>query len=156
VFNKTVSVIVFLLFVACSSKAEFLPGRILEYSLNEKLSGEKAKSFVNKLHYQEVASLKNEIGFYSKGNQKAIIYVTYYNDAQTAVSEENKMTQKISPQNSVFMGGEYLNIHDFEVYRCFGLGQTHFVFSHDSELFWISVDTMDANDFLKQYFSLLQ
>jgi hypothetical protein len=146
----------FFILTSCLSKKDILPNSILGYKITKKLTGDEAKSFVNKLHNQEVASIKNEIAFYENGSQKAVIYITHYNNEHTAASEENKMTQKISPQNSVFVGGEYLKINKFEVYRCFGMGQTHFVFSLDTKLFWISVDTMDANDFLKLYLSNIQ
>jgi hypothetical protein len=66
------------------------------------------------------------------------------------------MTEKISPENSVFIGGEYLDIEGKQVYRCFGMGQTHFVFAHQKELFWISVNTVIGKDVLTAYLDYIK
>lgn len=65
------------------------------------------------------------------------------------------MTEKISPENSVFVGGQTIDIDGKQVYRCFGMGQTHFVFAHKKQLIWISVNTVVANEFLSEYLNYL-
>ncbi|NIR49502.1 hypothetical protein GWO43_13465 [candidate division KSB1 bacterium] len=146
----------FLLILYCSSeKTELLPQELSGLKLSRTMNGQEAKNFVNRLHFQEVAASKNEIGFYEEDKKSAIIYISHYETAEQAETEERKMTDKISPQNSVFVGGKYLDVNGKQVYRCFGMGQIHFVFSHKRQLFWISVDTLMGKEFLSAYLGYL-
>jgi hypothetical protein len=139
----------------CTSQKDFLPDEFLGLSLHKKLEGAKAVEFVDRMHLQRVASVKNEIGFYVGEKGKATIYVTHYGDPEAAATEEKKMTDKISPENSVFIMGEHKEVDGKPVYRCFGMGQTHYVFSDREQLFWISVETLMADSFLRAYLDYL-
>lgn len=146
-----------LLFIisACGSGTNYFPDKFFGLELTKRLSGKEAEKVVNKLHIDKVAGERNEIGFYKSDKGKATIYVTYYDDVVKPKKEELKMTKKISPENSVFIGGEYIEIKNEEVYRCFGMGQTHYVFTHQNVLLWISVDTHWAQDFLVEYINFI-
>jgi len=140
----------------CSPPKDFLPEELHGLSLRKRLDGAEAEEFVNRLHFQKVASSRNEIGFYEGEKGRAILYVTHYTDPGQASAEELRMTGKISPGNSVFIEGQYLDIDGKRIYRCFGMGQTHFVLSDRKRLFWISVDTMFAPSFLRTYLTYLE
>lgn len=148
---------VFLILIAagCSSRESFLPQEFYGLALQKKLAGREATEFINNLHFQAVAAEKNEIGFYEGESGPAIIYVSYYTSNETAAAEGKRMSEKISPENSVFIGGEYLEVSGKAVYRCFGMGQTHFVFTHQKALFWMSVNTMKAKAILAAYLEYL-
>lgn len=124
--------------------------------LTRKLSGDDAKSFVDKLHFQNVATTSNEIGFYEGRKGEAIIYISYYENEEAATKDEIRMTKKISPENSVFIMGRYIEINERKIYRTFGMGQTHFVFSQGNALFWISVETNWGKRFIKEYLSCIE
>jgi hypothetical protein len=119
------------------------------------LSGKEAKEFVNNLHFKSVTDLENEIGFYDEKAGSAIIYITHYNTREAANSDYKKMVKKISPENSVFIKPEYLKLGGMEIYRCFGMGQSHYVFPYNKILFWISVDTHFGKKFVGEYLSYL-
>lgn len=140
-----------LAFFSCSTEKDLLPEVFFGLKLQKKLTGIEAKRFVDELHFQEVAPDKNEIGFYDSQAGMVIIYITYYNDELTSHSEYRKMITKISPQNSVFINPEFIDIGGKDVYRCFGLGQSHYVFANGKELYWISVDTHQGNKFIEEY-----
>ncbi len=146
----------FLLVYSCSNKEEYLPPDFFELQLKNKLSGDDAIEYVNKLHLQNVAADSNEIGFYNGFKGDAIIYISYYENEESALIEEKRMTEKISPENSVFFMGEYIDIEGKKIYRTYGMGQTHYVFSHGKELIWISLGTLWAEDFLKEYLKYLK
>jgi hypothetical protein len=139
--------------LSCSSNIDYTPQTFLDYKQTNILNGDAAKTFVDRLHFQVVAKDSNVVAFYegTKENSDAIIYLTYYSDLQNARDDYAKMTQKISPENSVFVEGKYIKINDKEVYRCFGMGQTHYVFYDQSVLFWLSLPTLDANRFMHAY-----
>lgn len=150
--KKTIhTILIIFVLLGCNDRKDFLPTNLFEYRLTNRLSGEAAKDFVNQIHFGEVTSTNSEVGFYEDKNIPAIIYVTEYESLSLAKKDFDKMTRKISPENSVFINGEYLNIKDKRIYRCFGMGQTHFVFYHKNYLFWLSVNTIGATYFLKSY-----
>ncbi len=147
---------IILLFLAgCSSKKEYIPEEFFGLKRIQFMTGDEAKKFIDRLHLQEVAPLNNEIGFYEGEDGSAIIYVTYYANNDIALEEEIKMTDKISPENSVFIEGSYFTEMNKNIYRCFGMGQTHFVFSQQNMLFWLSVETHWGQDFLKEYLTYI-
>lgn len=143
------------LLLSCASERDLLPGEILGHTLQRQLSGEEARQHVNQLHLQAVTDTENRIGFYQGEKEPATIYITQYADPPAAEADFVKMTEKISPQNSVFISGEYLEMNGRQVYRCFGMGQTHFVFTHREHLFWVSVSTVVGKQFVTAYLDYL-
>ena len=147
--TKRLSILLLIIFLNCASSTKNpIPHKIYNLTLKQKIEEAEATQQINKLHFQNVAAEKNEIAFYEGPNSAATIYVSYYRDNKTCQSEYEKMTQKISPENSVFIGGTYLKMNKLEIYKCFGMGQTHFVFAKDQILFWVSITTIIADDFI--------
>ncbi len=141
---------------SCSVNKNYLPEKFDNLKLIKKLSGDNAKDFVNRLHFGKVASSKNEIGFYEGDNKNAVIYITFYNSDQTAQIEWKKMTDKISPHNSVFYGFNNIEINGLDIFSCFGMGQRHFVFYKDKVLFWISTGTVWGEKFVGKYIDYIK
>ncbi|KAA3617691.1 MAG: hypothetical protein D8M58_00955 [Calditrichaeota bacterium] len=154
--TKTLPILLLIIFLNCESSTKNpIPPKIFNLTLKEQIEDPDATQQINKLHFQNVAAEKNEIAVYEGPNSVATIYVSYYRDNKTSQSEYEKMTQKISPENSVFIGGTYLEMNKVEIYKCFGMGQTHFVFAKDQLLFWVSVTTVISNDFIAAYLDIL-
>lgn len=147
--------IIIILFLSCSSNREPLPEEFFGMKLQRKLTGNEAKDFVDRLHFQNVATEKNEIGFYTAPIGNAIIYLTYYANDKIAEEDFQKMTQKISPENSVFVQGKFENINNKQVYSCLGLGQVHYVFAHKNVLFWISANPNFSRNFCVEYLNFV-
>ena len=151
--NRFLLVVIFL--ISCSLNSNYLPEEFFGLRLTKRITGKNAKEFINNLHFQGVTDLENEIGFYDEKTGSAIIYTTHYNTKEAAKSDYKKMVKKISPENSVFIKPEYLKINGIEVYRCFGMGQSHYVFPYNKVLFWILVDTHFGKKFVEEYLSYL-
>lgn len=150
-----ISALILLTLSFCAEEPETIPQEFSGLKLTKHLTGAEAINFVNRLHFNSVTSEKNEIGFYSGEKGNAIIYVTYYNDENTASDNYEKMTVKISPENSVFEKGSFMTVSGRRVYRTFGMGQTHYVFTISNKLFWISAETVWARKFLDEYIDLI-
>jgi len=145
-------IIIPLLLISCSGGKNYLPESINGQVLEQRITGKEATEKVNKIHFNPVAGDKeNEIGNYRKGDDTSIIYLTYYSGEEAAKADFEKMTNKISPANSVFISPGTFEFEGYHVYRCFGMGQTHLVFVHKSALIWISTGTISSKDFLKEY-----
>lgn len=140
---------------SCSQTKDPLPKELYTLVLIQRLSGSEAKEYINKLHFQPVTETENEIGFYKGEKGEAIIYVTHYKNSTNPKVDYEKMTKKISPENSVFIYPSFFELNSKKIYKCFGMGMTHYVFYHDYELFWISVDTHISELFLSEYLNIL-
>ncbi len=149
------SVILLFLVFSCQNEKDYLPQEFMGLRLQKKLTGIEAKKFVDELHFNEVAPDKNEIGFYKSAQESATIYITYYSDESTSQAEYERMINKISPENSVFVNPEFVEINGREIYRCFGMGQSHYVFVNKGELYWVSIDTHIARKFIEQYLAYI-
>lgn len=145
----------FVLLTFCTKDPELFPEYFFELNLTRKLTGAEAKNFVNRLHFNSVTNEKNEIGFYGGVKGNAIIYVTFYENESVSIKNYKKMTEKISPENSVFTNGSYISVSGRNIYRTYGIGQTHYVFTSSNKLFWISAETNWAQDFLTEYLKIL-
>ncbi len=147
--------LIFILLTFCSKDQEIFPEYFFELNLTRKLTGSEAKNFVNRLHFNPVTIERNEIGFYGGVKGNAIIYVTFYDNESASNNNYKKMTEKISPENSVFTNGTYISVSGRNIYRTYGMGQTHYVFTSSNMLFWVSVETNWAQDFLTEYLKIL-
>ncbi|KAF0148399.1 MAG: hypothetical protein FD143_2884 [Ignavibacteria bacterium] len=143
-------------FSSCSEQVSPTPDKIAEFQLSRVITGKEAKDFVNRLHFNSVTTERNEIAFYRLNNSEAVIYVTFYNNELDSYQNFDKMTKKISPDNSVFEKGAFLNVKGKRVYQTFGLGQSHFVFTHKKLLFWISAENVSAKEFLISYLEYIE
>ncbi len=141
--------------INCSTKREPLPEKISGLELSRKMTGDTAKESINKLHFQPVTETENQIGFYKGNIGEAVIYATRYHNSEEPKVEFEKMTRKISPENSVFFNPSFFEQNGKNIYQCFGMGMTHFVFYDKHDLFWVSVDTHIAIEFLKNYLKYL-
>jgi len=139
----------------CSTKQNPIPQSINSFQLSRVIRGEEAKDFVNRLHFNSVTNEKNEIAFYRFKEFESIIYITHYTNELDAYNNLSKMARKISPQNSVFEKGKFLNLKGKNVYKTFGLGQAHFVFTHKKMLFWVSTEKDSSMKFLQSYLDYL-
>lgn len=149
--SSALGILFSILFVACSVNKNPLPEEFFGLTLRSKLTGEDAKEFIDRLHLREVTPEKNEIGFYSTEAANAIIYITYYNNPEIAQEQEKKMIEAIKPDNPVFFGAGFISVNGRDLYRCFGMGQTHFIFSKNNLLFWVSVDSHISTMFIEEY-----
>ncbi|MCB9057412.1 MAG: hypothetical protein H6627_02535 [Calditrichae bacterium] len=115
------------------------------------LQGKEAEEFVNKLHLKTVVSEKSDIAFYEGSGGTLTVYITYYQDNKIARQEMNRMINKMQTTETIFIKGRRMEIADQDVFRCFGMGQTHYIFALDEKLFWVSANTMIAADFIEYY-----
>ena len=151
------SVFVFSLsLLSCTGDKDLTPEQFSGMTLKQKLTGDEAKEFVNTLHFNPVTDANNEVGFYESPVGKAIIYFTYYQSNTEAENNFLKMTNKISPENSVFFNSSFIAHNEVNIYRTYGLGQVHYVFTKRNILFWLSADLNLGERILKNYIDYIQ
>ena len=139
----------------CSREVIYIPSHLMSCHLEKKLTGAEAQEQVDKIHGKEVTPPESEIGFYQGEKGPITLYVSGYPTAELAGKEFLRMLEKISPQNSIFIGGSQFELAGTKIYRCFGMGQTHFVFTHQKKLIWLSVNTIQGKEILLSYLEML-
>lgn len=140
-------------FSSCSQSKEPLPEEVSQLSLVKTITGEVAKEYINKLHFQPVTENENLIGYYENASGSAVVYVTLYKNNSEAEIDFVKMTKKISPENSVFIYPQFFEHKGTKIYKCFGMGMTHYVFVANNKLYWISVDTHLSKNFFNEFYN---
>lgn len=154
-FSSLFLFLVILIFSSCSRSKEPLPEEVYQLSLVKTISGQEAKDYINKLHFQPVTENENLIGHYENVSGSAVVYVTLYKTNSEAENDFVNMTKKISPENSVFIYPQFFDYKGNKIYKCFGMGMTHYVFVADKKLYWISVDTHLAKNFFNEFYKLV-
>ncbi len=154
-FNLSLLLILTVLFfIQCSQSKNPLPDKVNNLRLVKLVEGEEAKKYINKLHFQPVTEHENYIGFYEDLSGSAIVYLTLYPDKEKALNDFQKMTKKISPENSIFTSPEFFTYRSEVIYKCTGMGMLHYVFVKNKGLYWISVDFYLADSFFKNFYQL--
>jgi len=156
IFTYTAYLIIAIILFACSTQTDPLPQEFYGLKIAKKLIGKDTKDYVDRLHFNEVAPDENEIGFYSGDLGTAVIYITYYNNSESALREYLKMTKNISPNNSPFVRSEFIILNNNRVYRTYGMGQVHFVFVKADMLIWLSEDPAIGSKFVEEYLKYLK
>ncbi|QQS36360.1 MAG: hypothetical protein IPM56_19325 [Ignavibacteriales bacterium] len=123
--------------------------------MDKKLSGKEAKDFLNRMHAGDVTSAKNEIGFYSGSEGGATIYVSYFDDKYQAQAEEKRMTDKIAKGQTEFTNSGVFYYDGLKIFKCLGYSQSHFVFSKEEKLIWLTADTAIIRKLLAAYLEYL-
>ena len=144
-----------LLHFCCSREVIYFPSQLMSCHLEKKLTGNEAREWVDKIHGKEVTPPESEIGFYQGEKGPIILYVSGYQTVELAGKEFLRMIEKISPQNSIFTRGSLIELAGTKIYRCFGMGQTHFVFTHQKKLIWLSMNTIQGKEILQSYLDLI-
>jgi hypothetical protein len=155
IIKQSLFLLIVTFLISCSLNSEYLPEEFFGLQLTKKITGEEATKMVNKLHHEPVTEVENEIGHYSGDNKRALIYISHYQKPEDAKKYYDKMTKKISLGESPFTGSENIDISGKNIYRTFGMGQSHYIFTYNKELFWISVGTLYGKNFIEEYLSYL-
>ena len=145
------SFIVFLLLSGCSTKQDFLPESNAGLELYKSYTGKEAKNMLDKLHFLDVADGDSKIGFYRSSRGSASVYATIFADGKKAESKFEDMKNKISGGNSIYNSGKMIELNSINIFRCKGLGQTHYTFAVGNTMVWISCDDDPAPEFLQDY-----
>ncbi len=141
---------------SCSISNEYLPEEFIGLRLTKKVTGKEARNFVNKLHGKTVTETENEIGYYSGNAGRALIYTSHYQKPESAEKYFGKMTKKISLGKSAFVSSEFIDVNGKKIFRTFGMGRSHYIFTYNKGLFWITVDTNLGIKFVREYLSYLK
>ncbi|CUS93535.1 hypothetical protein [Candidatus Kryptonium thompsonii] len=130
-----------LILLGCSDKPTMIPNSLGKLNLDKYYVGAKAKEMINQLHMSGmVAGDKNEIGFYSHDTLKEVLYISKFKDSKIAEQKLEQMLIKIAHGSTPFFLHNQVNVQNTNIFLLFGMGQSHYVYTKNDKLIWLSVD----------------
>lgn len=146
------SLLMLLIMAGCSNENQhdIMPASLAGKELHEKISGEKAATMIARLHQKPVAPAESAIGYYGKGENPTVLYVSRYDSEQRAQEVLTDMSNGIGKGSSGFWHHQTFDINDRKVHMVLGQGQVHYFFVKDHLLYWLAVQPEKAQPALSQ------
>lgn len=137
-----VFVIVFLLMP--HHRSLVLPQSILQLRRIEEIRGKQAQEIVDRMYNKSVTPDENVIGTYFSTDGIAKLYISLYDSRTIAEGQFEKLTNLFHQEGSAFSHFRELQVQNEKVYFCLGLGQAHYFFVHEKDIYWWAVDLQIA------------
>ena len=155
--RRAVAILIVVLLIGCGGGVENntpLPNSIQEMQLQKVIQGEEADQVITNLHQKKVTDQQNYIGEYAGGDYDAKLYLTVYQHADSALSDLNKMNQRIQdPHVGGQMGFQHtrkLTSMGEHVYMALQNQRAHYFYVDGKHLYWLDVDPHVAMNAIKQ------
>jgi hypothetical protein len=150
--NVTLKTLLFFLIcpalLLAQNRPNSLPAGLGALKLVRSMTGEEARSFLNRLHAKADAPKSSLAGEYSAMDNQATLYISVYKIPSDASAASRQMAARIKAGNPVFGHYEETNNRGLKISRCLGLGQVHFFFRYRERLLWLAVDPPAASQAL--------
>lgn len=128
------------------------PPKIGDYHLARLISGKEAIEEINRLHGRVINAIAGAIAIYNGEEGSATIWVSLAPSSEKAECQVQEMMREIQGRPGGPFFGVQKEVHrEIPVYRFQGLGQMHFVFRRDKQVYWVSTPPEAAKDFLSVF-----
>lgn len=152
-----VALFTIVLLIGCGEGVENntpLPNSIQEMQLQKVIQGEEADQVITELHKKKVTDQQNFIGEYAGKDYNAKLYLTVYQNADSALSDLNKMNARIqNPHVGGQMGFQHtrqLSGIGENLYMALQNNRAHYFYVDGANLYWLDVDPHVAMPAIKQ------
>jgi hypothetical protein len=137
-----------------SEAADMLPAEIHGLALTQSESGETATSMIAQLHASSVAPEQSQIGIYTAGTLRAILYVSRFATSAEADSQLVLMATRIGEGSPGYGHFRSFELPPGTVYQAFGNGQIHYFYAQDSDVTWLAAPPDMARPILAELLNL--
>lgn len=156
VLGLTVILSVFVLNLSRSAQSDSgsglirqLPVRLGSLLRVQVMEGEEALSALGELHRGTVGVTWAAMAHYEKGRAQAMVWVGGVETAQFAQELVARMTSGLQRGGTPFVGLRTLVLGGRTVFSVSGLGQTHYYFTSDRTVIWVSADPEAEEEILE-------
>lgn len=133
-----------------AGRGPILPETLGGLALVERATGDQARDLITQLHPGPLAPAESEVGFYASGDDRAILYVSRFARADTAMAQLETMSAMIGRGRGGFGHHAEAEIAGTVVHMVMGQGRAHFFFRQDREVVWVSADPETGRGALSQ------
>jgi len=151
------SLLLFLLFLACTPQSEkqpdlalLLPENIGEWQQTKLVTGIEALKKIDRLHGKSITVEEGVIGSYQAAKKgPAMVWVSRSKTPALTLEQAQVMADKmVSNPRSPFHDPETLKIKKTKIYKFLGMGQVHYIFCRERLAYWISGPPADGEKLL--------
>jgi hypothetical protein len=117
-----------------------LPKTLGDLSLFNVIQHQEATRIINKMHGKTLDDCKNYIAHYGSDPSKNILYVSVYENSETAKTNLKHMAMKMANGSSVFSPVTHTKTGDTVCFETEGMGLKHYFYRTDNILIWWQVE----------------
>jgi len=136
-----------------SAHTNYLPKKLGDLSLFNVIQNQEATRVIDKMHGKKLDDCENYIAHYGSMPSKNILYVSVYENSETAKTNLKIMAMKMANGSSVFSPLTYTQMGDTVYFETEGMGLKHYFYRMDKILIWWQVEPDNAettsNDLLE-------
>ena len=126
--------------VRTPAHTNYLPKTLGDLSFFNVIQNQEATRIIDKMHGKTLDDCKNYIAHYGNDPSKNILYVSVYENAETAKTNLKRMAMKIANGSSVFSPLTHTKMGDTVYFETEGMGLKHYFYRTDNILIWWQVE----------------
>jgi hypothetical protein len=130
-----------------------LPQKLGDLTLSKVIQGSQADGVIHKMHGKKLGASWNFIGYYGNEDAGNILYLSIYEDIESAKADLMKMAMKMAGGTRVFAPLTFGEMGDNVRFRTEGMGFAHNFYRIDNMLIWWQVDPQKVESTLKTLLS---
>ncbi len=133
-----------------------VPATLGSLRWTQSIRGAKAIAEIEQLHQTSIEITDGIISQYQANGAKATLWVATAITADKAVELVDLMNDLIRDGHPVFQQWVSREMQGIRVYEVFGMGQKHYYFVHNRQMYWLAVDASVAENALRELLELLK
>jgi hypothetical protein len=123
------------------AQAPELPATLADMQLKKTISGIEANKMIFGMHGKATGPNSNSlIGYYGAEEPKNALYLTAFQNKDWAQQALDKMVEKMANSSFGFSLPQSEKHGSDVIYRCSGMGLSHFFYRHENLLLWLQVE----------------
>lgn len=126
--------------VATPAHTNYLPETLGALRLFNVIHNQEAARIINKMHGKTLDDCKNYIAHYGNDSSKNILYVSVYENAETAKTNLKNMALKMANGSAVFSPLTHNKMGDTVYFETEGMGLKHYFYRTENVLIWWQVE----------------
>jgi hypothetical protein len=116
-----------------------LPRELHDLELVDIRTGDAAAALIGRLHGKDVSPRESYVGYYGPPEMRGVLYLSRFNDEQTAQLQLAAMADRIASGSAGFGHHTQFVIGETVVHSVFGFDQVHYFFAEKTDLTWLSM-----------------
>ena len=117
-----------------------LPKTLGDLSLFNVIQNQEATRIIDKMHGKTLDDCKNYIAHYGNDSSKNILYVSVYENSETAKTNLKNMAMKMANGSPVFSPLTHTKMGDTVYFETEGMGLKHYFYRTENILIWWQVE----------------
>ena len=126
--------------VGTSAHTNYLPKKLGDLSLFNVIQNQEATRMINKMHGKTLDDCKNYIAHYGNDPSKNILYVSVYENSETAKTNLKNMAMKMANGSFIFSPVIHTKMGNTVYFETEGMGLKHYFYRTENILIWWQVE----------------